>query len=305
MVTAAAAAGPFAAHTAPGWFLDALATPPERRTVRVAGASISYLAWGPAGLPGVVLVHGGGAHAQWWDHIAPALAGHRRVLAVDLSGHGWSDHRDSYSLEQWTEEVLAVASDGELVGRPVVVGHSMGGFVTIATAADHPGRVAGAIVCDSPVTDLDPELSPAAHFGTERKVYPTIEDAVARFRTVPPQDRYLPYVLEHVARASLEPAEGGWTWRFDRRVFGQFGGQIRRLALPYLARVRCPFTLLRSQHGLVTADIGATMHEVLGRRASVVELPEAGHHAMLDEPLVLLVALRAVLGEWERAGKAS
>ena len=287
---------------APDWFVRALATPGERRTSVVVGAEISSLAWGPRGAPGVVLIHGGGANANWWDHIAPALADERRVVAVDLSGHGWSDHRDGYSLERWTDEVVAVAEDGGIAGSPVLVGHSMGGFVAIAAGARHPDRVAGVVVCDSPVTDLDPELSPAAHFGTTPKVYATIDEAVGRYRTVPPQARYLPFVLDHVARASLRQVDGGWTWRFDRRVFGQFAGQIRSLALPHLAGLRCPFTLLRSQHGLVTADIGTSMRAVLGGRATVVELPEAGHHAMLDEPLVLLAALRTVLAYGQPSG---
>lgn len=289
------------AHHTPDWFLRALAATGDRGSVVVDGAEIGFVAWGPLGAPGVVLVHGGGANTAWWDHLAPDLAHRRRVVAVDLSGHGRSDHRDGYSLEDWTEEVVAAAQAGGISGSAVLVGHSMGGFVTIAAAARHPERVAGVIVCDSPVTDLDPELGPAAHFGTTVRVYPTVEDAVGRYRTVPPQARYLPFVLEHVARSSLREVEGGWTWQFDRRVFGQFAGQVRSIALPYLARIRCPFTLLRSQHGLVTPDIGESMRAVLGGRAAVVEVPEAGHHAMLDEPLVLLAAIRTVLAEWERS----
>jgi pimeloyl-ACP methyl ester carboxylesterase len=293
------------ATEAPDWFLRALAAPGSRGSVTVAGAEIAYVTWGPLGAPGVVLVHGGGANTAWWDHLAPALATGRRVVAVDLSGHGLSDHREGYSLEVWTDEIIAVAAAGGILGAPVLVGHSMGGFVTIAAAASHPDRVAGVVVCDSPVTDLDPELSPAAHFGTTVRVYPSVDEAVARYRTVPPQAQYLPYVLDHVARSSLREVEGGWTWQFDRRVFGQFAGQVRSIALPHLARIRCPFTLLRSQHGLVTPDIGASMRAVLGGRGAVVELPEAGHHAMLDEPLVLLAAIRSVLAEWERSGDLS
>jgi pimeloyl-ACP methyl ester carboxylesterase len=286
---------------APDWFARALAVPGERGSVVVGGTTISFVARGPAGAPGVVLVHGGGANTSWWDHLAPSLAHDRRVVAVDLSGHGHSDHRDGYSLEGWTEEVLAVAEAGAIAGAPVLVGHSMGGFVTIAVAARYPDRVAGVVVCDSPVTDLDPELSPAAHFGTTVRTYASVEEAVDRYRTVPAQARYLPYVLDHVARSSLRAVDGGWTWQFDRRVFGQFAGQVRSIALPHLARIRCPFTLLRSEHGLVTPDIGDSMRAVLGGRGAVVELPEAGHHAMLDEPLVLLAAIRTVLAEWGRA----
>jgi hypothetical protein len=43
------------------------------------------------------------------------------------------------------------------------------------------------------------------------------------------------------------------------------------------------------------------MYDALGRVAAVIELPEAGHHAMLDEPLVLLTALRSLLADWEHS----
>jgi pimeloyl-ACP methyl ester carboxylesterase len=123
---------------------------------------------------------------------------------------------------------------------------------------------------------------------------------MARFRTVPPQDHYLDFVIDHVARRSLRQVEGGWQWKFDRRIFEQFSG-MRGVALPYLPRVRCRFALLRSELGLVTPDIGASMYEALGRVAPVIELPQAGHHAMLDEPLVLLTALRTLLADWDHS----
>ena len=52
---------------------------------------------------------------------------------------------------------------------------------------------------------------------------------------------------------------------------------------------------------LVTADIGAEMYETLGRVAPVIEIPEAGHHAMLDQPLLLLTALRTLVADWEHS----
>ena len=288
---------------APDWFRRALAVPFEQGEVDVDGAAVRFLAWGEPGRRGLVFVHGGGAHAHWWTHVAAKFADEYRVVAIDLSGHGDSDHRETYSLEQWTDEVVAVATAGRIDGAPVVVGHSMGGMVTIATAAIHADRLAGAIVCDSPVTEPDPEIE--AHrlkeaFGKQR-TYATVDDAVARFRTVPPQANYLDYVMDHVARRSLRPVEGGWQWKFDHRVFAQFGGSIRGVALPYLSRVRCRFALLRSEQGLVTADIGASMYEALGRVAPVVVIPEAGHHAMLDVPLVLLTAVRTLLADWDHS----
>jgi pimeloyl-ACP methyl ester carboxylesterase len=288
---------------APAWFRDALAVPVEDGVTTVDGASIHYLAWGEPGRRGLVFVHGGGAHAHWWTHVAARFASQFRVLAIDLSGHGDSDHRDRYQLEQWTDEVMAVAGAGEIDGAPVLIGHSMGGFVTIGTAARHGDRLSGVVVCDSPVTEPDPEVESyrlKEAFGAPR-TYESVDEALGRFRTVPPQDHYLDFVIDHVARRSLRPVDGGHQWKFDRRIFEQFAGSMRGIALPYLPEVRCRLALLRSECGLVTEDIGASMYEALGRVTPVIELPEAGHHAMLDQPLVLLTALRTLLADWDHS----
>jgi pimeloyl-ACP methyl ester carboxylesterase len=288
---------------APEWFTRALAVPFTDERATVEGAEVHYLAWGQPGRRGLVFVHGGGAHAHWWTHVAATFARDFRVLAVDLSGHGDSDHRDTYDLEQWTREVMAVADAGRVDGDPVIVGHSMGGFVTIATAALHGDRLTGVIVCDSPVTHPDPEVESyrlKEAFGRPR-TYATVDEALARYRTVPPQEHYLDYVIDHVGRRSLRAVDGGFQWKFDRRIFEQFAGSMRGIALPYLEVLRTRFALLRSEHGLVTPDIGASMYEALGRVAPVIELPEAGHHAMLDQPLLLLTALRTLFADWDHS----
>lgn len=288
---------------APRWFREAVAVPFEDRTVVVDDCPIHYLAWGEPGRRGLLFVHGGGAHAHWWTHVAARFADEYRVLAIDLSGHGDSGHRATYAFEQWTDEVMAVAADGDIDGLPVIIGHSMGGFVTIATSAMHPDRVSGAIICDSPVTEPDPEVESfrlKEAFGRPR-TYPSVDDALDRFRTVPPQAHYLDYVMDFVGRHSMRPVDDGWQWKFDRTIFEQFAGSLRGVALPYLSRIVCRLALLRSEHGLVTPDIGSFMYEQLGRVTPVIELPLAGHHAMLDTPLILLTSLRTLLADWDHS----
>lgn len=298
---------------APTWFRRALEVPYERRSVEVDGSAVNSLVWGEPGRRGLVFVHGGGAHAHWWTHIAATFAQEYRVVSVDLSGHGDSATRETYSLEIWTDEVMAAAAGADIDGPPVLVGHSMGGFVTIATAARHAAGVAGLVICDSPVTEPDPEVASyrlKEAFG-EPRVYPSLDEAVARFRTVPGQDGSLDYVVDHVARQSLRRVQDdsgregsgrdGYCWKFDHRIFVQFATSMRGIALPYLREVDCRVALLRSEHGLVTPDIGASMFDALGRVAPVIELPEAGHHAMLDVPLTLLTALRTLLADWDHS----
>ncbi|NNE72423.1 MAG: alpha/beta hydrolase [Acidimicrobiales bacterium] len=286
---------------APSWFRRATALEPEIRTIDVAGAAINYLAWGDRDRPGLVFVHGGAANAHWWSYLVPLFADEYRVVALDLSGHGDSDHRvgERYQLATWTDEVVAVAADAGFSGKPVVIGHSMGGFVTMATAALHPDALAGAIILDSPVSRPDPEVAAARSTDAFKtpKVYPDIDLAVSKFRTIPAQKNYLPYVMDYVGRRSLKPVEGGFTWKFDPNLFMPQRSEPALL----IPQITCRVAIFGAEHGLVTPDIGQYMYELLGRVAPVIELPSAGHHMMLDQPLILLTGLRTLIADWEHS----
>lgn len=285
--------------TRPSWFESAVANEPETRQVNVDGASINFLQWGDPVDPGLLFIHGGAAHAHWWSHVAPSFLTRYSAVAIDLSGHGDSAHRDEYSLDGWCDEVVAVIEAAELRQSPVLVGHSMGGFVTAATAARHPDRVAGAVIIDSPIREMDPEVEAARAGGqfANPKVYDDPEIAIAKFRVVPEQEILLPYIAEHIARRSLKQVPEGWTWKFDKRVFIS----RHREAAEFLAAIRCRVAVLRAEHGLVTRDIGEYMYDQLGRVAPVIELPTAGHHPMLDVPLILITAIRSLLADWEHS----
>lgn len=282
----------------PQWFTSALAAPAEEVVTEVDGCAVACRCWGPAGAAGIILVHGGAAHARWWDHIAPMLGGQYRIAAVDLSGHGDSGRRPAYSLEQWSAEVVAVGDAAGMAANPVVIGHSMGGFVALATAGRYPERVGGVAVLDSPVRERTPEeLAARSHvaFGPLR-AYPSREEALSHFRTIPAQEDYLPYVLEHVARTSLRASDRGWTWKFDPQVFGR-----DRPGHELLRSVTARVAIFRGERGLVTPEIGAQMYELLGRVAPVIEIPLAGHHLMLDQPLPLITGLRTLLADWQHS----
>ena len=287
--------------TVPRWFRDAIAVPAEDREIEVEGCRIHYLAWGASGRPGLVFVHGGAAHAHWWSFVAPLFLSEYRVAALDLSGHGDSGRREGgYPRETWAREVRAVATDAGFDGPPIVVGHSMGGFVAITAAAAFGEQLAGAVILDSPVRRPDPEAVEGAHGKSFRnpKIYPDVDTALKHFRTVPDQPSSLPYILDYVARRSLAPVPGGFTWKFDPLIFRR---ETPRASHELLPQVRCRVALFRSEHGLVTPDIGEFMYELLGRNAPVIEIPEAWHHMMLDQPLLLVTGLRTLFADWEHS----
>jgi pimeloyl-ACP methyl ester carboxylesterase len=280
----------------PAWYTAALAAPVTQLTTMVEGVPIAYRAWGEPAGRGIVLVHGGAAHSRWWDHIGPLLANGWRVVAIDLSGHGDSGRRGSYSLDGWAREVLAVAADAGITAPPTVIGHSMGGHVTLRVARLFGSRIEGAVVIDSPVRDMAPEEHAAQdqHVFRSLHVYPSREAILARFRPVPDQP-VLGYIADHVAATSIRQVDGGWTWKWDPPIFG------RELPQAPLARLDCRVALFRAEHGIMSAEMSDVMYDRLGRVAPVIEIPAAGHHVMLDQPIALVAAIRTLLSDWDHS----
>jgi pimeloyl-ACP methyl ester carboxylesterase len=286
--------------TAPRWFTDALAVEPDRRTIEAEGTTINVLDWGAAGKPGLVLIHGGAAHARWWSHLAPRFNQNYHVVAFDLSGHGDSGRRERYSHDLWSREVVDVCSAVGFDRPPVVVGHSLGGLVAINTAALYGDLLAGAVIVDAPVRRPDPESEEGSRGRAFRSpgTYPTLDEALSHFHLIPPQPDPEPWMLDLVARHSLTETSAGWTWKFDANLFRHTMVTMNE----QLAAVKCRVALLRGEHSVVVPpDTAAYMYELMGRLSPVVTIPEAHHHLLLDQPLSFVTALRTLLADWEHS----
>jgi pimeloyl-ACP methyl ester carboxylesterase len=260
----------------------------------VAGRTIAFSAWGDDAARRVVLVHGGGAHRHWWDHVAPLWADRARVLALDLSGHGDSSAGEVYSSEIWADEIVSVLrSDGGDSG--IFIGHSMGGHMVLCAAAADPEIATHAVAIDSyfrthaewDTDQADREYRPRPH-----RVYATREEAVARFRLVPAARHVPRYIFDHVAELSIGPVPGGWQWLFDPASF-----DAARLAVDDISEVSADTLLVRGEYGLT--DV-ARLREVacLLGSTTVLEVPGAGHHVPLEAPLELVRTLEPTLSRW-------
>ena len=114
------------------------------RTVEVGGRRLRYLERAPEAAAGdpVVLLHGFGGDLNNWLFNTDKLAERRRVLALDLPGHGESAKDVGAGDLAAFAEVLGGFLDAVDAGRAHLVGHSMGGAVALAYALEHPERVA-------------------------------------------------------------------------------------------------------------------------------------------------------------------
>jgi len=287
----------------PTWFDQAVAVPAESAYVEVAGARIHYLRWGDRRRPGLLLVHGNGAHAYWWSYIAPFLAREYNVAAIDMSGMGDSDKRPQYKMDFFVEEQLAVIRDAGMFDNaepPVIVAHSFGGFVTILTGALHGDKLAGTVIVDSPVNPPERAHHGPPHRETRpHRIYPTLTEALARFRLAPEQPCENDYVVDFIARKSLKQVDGGWTWKFDPSIWTRFsiGDTAERLRA-----TKCRIAIMRGEMSvLMPPEVGEYMFSLLGHAAPVIEIPQARHHVMLDQPLAFVAALRALLADWNHS----
>ena len=294
---------------APDWFRRSLAVEPERASVEVGGARVETLAWGRRGAPGLLLMHGSGAHADWWSPLAPFFAEHFRVAAFSWSGMGGSDWRDAYTLELFEDEALTAAracglyEDG---AKPVAVGHSFGGRVTIALGARHADSFKSVVIVDPPVFAPETLAEREKNRGPRRlhahRVYSSFEAAMARFRFAPMQPCSELYYADFIARTSLQPASReedggeGWTWKFDPFLWRKFHLESPK---PMLGALACPAALIRGGRSNLMRPVDADyMMSLMPPGSPRIDIPDADHHVMADQPLAFVAALRGLLAAW-------
>ncbi|GAA1864341.1 alpha/beta fold hydrolase [Asanoa iriomotensis] len=100
------------------------------------------------GVP-MVLLHGGGGDGSSWDELAPRFAEHRRVYVPELRGMGASERTGPYGPIVFRDDVLALL-DRLSLDRVVLVGHSLGGLVSLLLTMAAPERVAALVLEEAP-----------------------------------------------------------------------------------------------------------------------------------------------------------
>ncbi|HEV8441688.1 MAG TPA: alpha/beta hydrolase [Methylomirabilota bacterium] len=271
-----------------------------RRSFRVNGLTLSALEWGTDGRPVLCFLHGGSAHAHWFDAVAPAFADRYHVLSLDQRGHGESDWppaaaRDTaYATTEFVSDLVGVL-DALGCERATLCGHSMGGHNAMACAIWHPDRVQALIVADSrPVIPAD-RLDMMHQRGRRGpRLHDSLDVAIGRFRLRPGDTTADPALLAHLARQAIVERAGRFLYRFDPDC----NGMRRPTDLwPLLEGIRAPTLLVRAGRSPVLTR--AMAEEMAGRipRARLEEIPGAYHHLVLDQPAAFTAAMERFLGQ--------
>ncbi len=119
------------------------------RILKLPGGELEVVEHGPRKASPIVLIHCFTCAINWWDKVIPMLDRDHRVVAIDLLGHGGSEKPASgYSIENQAD--LVAQALGQLgVSHAEVVGHSLGGPVTVALAEQSPQLVDRMVLIDS------------------------------------------------------------------------------------------------------------------------------------------------------------
>lgn len=273
---------------------------PREREIRLSDLRFHYLEWGDPAAPPLVLLHGFAGHARSWDHVAEPLADRFRILALDQRGHGDSDRAPDgdYTVRTMADDLTRLA-DALCPGRFRLVGLSMGGRISIAYAAAHPGRVERLVL-----VDIGPEVAPeglARIRTTVSNVPEEIESEAEAYRLLRvAAPRYAEPLLRHRLRHSFNRLpRGKLAWKYDKVLRDQTRQGTRDIPdlWPDLARITCPTLIVRgAESDVLSPEIAKRMLETL-KEGRLVEIPEAGHTVPGDQPDAFIKAIRAFLGD--------
>ena len=266
------------------------------RHVEANGLRLHYLDYGgPADRPVMLCVHGGAANGHWYDYVAPSFVADYRVLAIDLRGHGDSQWTDppAYAYEDYASDLSQVVERLDLRDF-VLVGHSMGGAVSLTYAANYPGRVSKLVIVDTSIRLAAERIAKLRDVGSRPGTrYATREDLVSKYRLRPGNALAPLEVQRHIAAHSARRTDdGAWIYKFDRNVYA-----IREImdGLPLWGRIRIPALLVKGDRSErispeIYADVKARCPQ-----AERVEVAESDHHVTLDNPAGFVQAVKPFL----------
>ena len=205
------------------------------------------------------------------------------MLALDFRGHGDSEHAADgrYDFDDYVGDLGAAlaALGGE---PPLVIGHSMGGYIAARLAAHAPAAVAGVVITDI-LTSWPDDFAQFARRQADRPApaFASPQAAGERFKLAPPDSRTPAERVRHLGEAGVvaRPA-GDWTYAFDRRVFLHPPVD----PWPFLAQIAAPALVVHGEHSPIMDAESA--RRVAGAIPSGQPLTLAGahHHLIVEDP---------------------
>ena len=255
------------------------------------GINLAAVEWGdPAGLP-VIALHGWLDNAASFAPLAARLEG-VRLIALDLAGHGLSDHRsrdNTYNIWQDVADVYAVVEQLGLTTF-ALLGHSRGAMIATLTTGTYPERVSHLGLIDSFVPQAKSEAEIPEQLALsitdkhlrlrrEPRIYATRDAAIAS-RTHRGETRLSLASAKLIAERGLRREGNGFRWRADEKL--KVASEVKltpTIVQTFVERIQCPSLLLLSDPQRMARFYGMEQHA----SGLVVDIIEGSHHFHMEE----------------------
>lgn len=264
----------------------------EFATITLPQLSLRAQLWGDASLPPLLALHGWLDNAGSFARLAPLLADRHHLIALELPGHGHSDHRSAgsgYHFADYVRDVLA-AADALQLAHYTLLGHSLGAGVASLVAAATPERISRLFLIEG--------LGPLGDDGTHTlsrfreamrprsnqrlRVFSSIEQAIEARRMV---SGLVTELARPIVERGLRETAGGWSWRSDPALTRPSTSRLAESQIHALLRgIAAPTSLLLAQ----PATPYLPSETMQARAACVADISVGhmggGHHLHLEHP---------------------
>jgi pimeloyl-ACP methyl ester carboxylesterase len=270
------------------------------RNVVVNHLRLHLLEWGDPAAPPVLLLHGGNQSAHSWDLVSLHLADRFHVFALDLRGHGdseWARDAD-YSPAAMADDVRTLLAQ-ERIHQPVIIGHSMGGIVSMSLTAQHPELLHALVL-----VDIGPKVPPEAlerinNFITRNREFDTLDKFVERVAAYNPF-RPTQHIERTVRYNLLQRSDGKFIAKSDRTLYESAfrGGWKTRDPGPSPEQVAAfarPMLLVRGEYSQILTPDAAEAWTAALPNASLITVPRCSHSVHTENTPGFLDALRPFL----------
>jgi pimeloyl-ACP methyl ester carboxylesterase len=255
------------------------------------GVKIQLAVWEGKGKR-ILCVHGITANCRFWDRLASALAPHHRLIAMDLRGRGLSDKPPTgYSIKHHCKDIAALMDDLGLE-RPVLMGHSLGAFISLVFAAQYPERVDRLILVDgggklskNQMAKVFAGIKPS--LDRLGKIFPSLEVYLSQMKQAPYLQPWNSY-METYFRYEIEKVKGGVRSRVQPNHIEEEAKNLGKVdPTKFYKKVNAPTLILRATKGMLAKDdlllpedvVDRMVHEIPNARK--VDIKGTNHYSIL------------------------
>jgi pimeloyl-ACP methyl ester carboxylesterase len=269
-------------------------TAPIMKKAEGDGVKIQLAIWKGRGKQ-ILCIHGITANCRFWDCLASALSPHHRVIAMDLRGRGLSDKPPTgYSIKHHCKDILILMNDQGLQ-RPVLMGHSLGAFISLVFAARYPKRVDQLILLDGGgklSADQRDKVFAGIKPSLDRlgQIFPSLKIYLSQMKQAPYLQPWNSY-METYFRYEIEKVVGGIRSRVHPKHIEEEAKNLRKVdSRKFYKKVKAPTLILRATKGMLAEDDLLLPENVIDRmvreipNAKKVDIKGTNHYSILFQP---------------------